>query len=444
MPHEKAGAASSDQRLAAIESLIEMTKIGEEMMQLRQEIFAALFTEECCILYREYMDLLKAVYDGYKRISCYAGRTGKQMSYGAWIELVSDMCIVNEDFSAQSVGLAFALGKELRADITSDWPCMELSWSEFLVALAAIVVLQKDYSREFMADLLEDLFVDSLQLAREHVQDKKPGKARSGANYDASMAPLISFLGRMFEDADDDASGTVDEQEFRIVFSQPGYKEEMGRLGIGKEDFDMMFRALDRDGSGSLSLDELVDGFVKMKTAMKGMDRAISYIRKMFTDADEDDSGTLDFTEFLCLFERPATLKKLESVGITAEDIEDLFNVVKSQNPGREPEITVDHIIEGFVRLRDPKNAGLRGLRILGDRFKIADADGSGELSKEEVLEAFNSEEVVEKLKAAKLKAPDWATLFEELDGDGSGGLSLEELTDGMATFWTRDMLSAI
>merc|ERR1719487_1780014 len=73
-----------------VQSLVDMLQIGDEMLKLREDLHEALFTEECCILFREHMDMLKSLYDGYKVISCYPGRTGKSMSYGAWMELVAD------------------------------------------------------------------------------------------------------------------------------------------------------------------------------------------------------------------------------------------------------------------------------------------------------------------------------------------------------------------
>jgi len=368
-------------------------------------------------------------------ISCYPGRKGNgRLSYGAWMELVSDSNLLGGDFPRRNVGLAFALAQELKADVCSDWRGMEVSWSEFLVAIAALVVLKPGYTRAFFADHLEGMLVDNIEEARKKVLYKKPGAARNLRSYDPNMVPLVDFLGKMFEEADEDGSGAVDRREFRRVFGQSEFESEMGQLGISLSELDVLFLTLDRDGDGDLTWDEICDGFVTMKKSMKGIDRAISYIRKTFKDADEDESGTLDKQEFHALFDQPATLKKLEALGVSKDDIEDLFEVVGKEQ--EDPEITVDDIIQGFVRLRDPRNGGLRGLRILKHRFNAADADGSGDLSKEEVLKAFDSEEVINKLKIAELKTPDWSTLFEELDVDGSGGLTWEEIADGMKAFW--------
>merc|ERR1719401_1157897 len=99
------------------------------------------------------------------------------MSFGAWGELACDCNIVNEDFPSRYIGFAFALGKEIHVDNTSDWRFMELNFSEFLVTLGAVAVLQPDYHREFIADILEELLVEHIELAR--TKKKKAGRARA-------------------------------------------------------------------------------------------------------------------------------------------------------------------------------------------------------------------------------------------------------------------------
>mmetsp|Transcript_97890 Transcript_97890/g.187802 ORF Transcript_97890/g.187802 Transcript_97890/m.187802 type:complete len:754 (+) Transcript_97890:1-2262(+) len=424
----------------AAEKLLECLQIGQEMKNLRTELHNALFTEECCMVCRDHMETLKGVYDSYKMVSCYPGRIGKFMSYGAWMEFVDDADMLKdaEEFNMRNVGLAFALAKEIRADVTSDWRHMELSFAEYLIAIAALISLRSDYNKEFLADLLEEAFCDNLAEAKAKGMNKKAGKARGAFTSDPTLAPLVAFLTRMFEDADDDGSGTVDQREFRRVFSQPEYKAEMSRLGVNVSELEMLFRALDKEGTGEITLDVLCEGFIKMKQAMKGIDRAISYIKKAFSEVDADGSGSLDNEEFHKLFENPSVLKKLSSLGISTEDVEELLGMVDKDGGD---EVGITDIIENFVKLRDPKNAGLRGVRLMEKLFEEADADGSGELSKEEVQEAFGCPPVVAKLQKMRLRVPDWSTLFEELDLDGSGGLDWEELADGMKAFWAKDAL---
>jgi len=425
----------------AMIELMSMCRLGEDALRLREEFHKALFTEECDMVYKENMELLKTVYESYKHFCRYPGRGGKMLSYGAWMEMLNDSGVVSEDFPLRNIGLAFAMGKEIRADVTSDWTCMELSWGEFLVALGAVATLRAGYDREFIADLLEELFIDHMLVAKNQVVNKKPGKSTLKGPGDASMGPLVSFLGRMFQDADDDGSGTVDQRQFRRVFSQPSYKAEMGRLGVHVGELDVLFRMCDKDGTGEVTLDVFIECFMKLKLSMKGIERAISYIRKAFAEADEDKSGTLDILEFHNLFEQPNVLKKLTSLGVSVEDLDDLFNLIDKSGNG---EITLEEIIEGFVQLRDPRNAGLRGVRLLEKYFEDAELDDDDELSKEGLLEAFGNEEVSEKLRALSMKPPDWETMFEELDIDGSGGLSWEEISDGMSAYWAKDKLDAM
>jgi len=420
----------------SVDSFMEIVQLGDELLELRRSLHTDLFTEECCILFRGHLEMLRTVFDGYRVINCYPGRSAKHMSYGAWMELVNDSRMIDKDYSCQNIGRAFSLAKEIAYDETKDWRHMELSWGEFLVALGALVLLKPGYSKEFLSDDLEELFFENLEEARKKINEKTPGRARSKqANIDPTLAPMVAFLTKLFEDADTDSGGEVDFKEFRRAFGQPQYKKEMETFQLTPQELEMLFKVFDKDGTGQLSLDELIDGFCKMKSAMKGLDRAVSWIKRAFGEADLDGSGSLTQAEFRAVLEQPAALRKLESLGISADDIADLFDVVGSESG----EITVDQIVEGFVKLRNPKNVGLRGLRILGALFDQADDDGSGELSKEEVIQAFGNDEVATKLKNAKLSVPEWGPLFEELDVDGSGELSWEEIAEGMKAYWAKD-----
>lgn len=67
----------------------------------------------------------------------------------------------------------------------------------------------------------------------------------------------------------------------------------------------MIFKSMDADGQGLLTFDELCDGFLKMASIMRSNERAISYIRKVFAESDEDGSGTLNKdSDALCRLSR--------------------------------------------------------------------------------------------------------------------------------------------
>ena len=54
----------------------------------------------------------------------------------------------------------------------------------------------------------------------------------------------------------------------------------------------------DTDGSGDVSVQELQDGFIQMKTATKGLERILAFLEQTFAAADTDSGGTLDKEEF--------------------------------------------------------------------------------------------------------------------------------------------------
>merc|ERR1712060_236815 len=85
--------------------------------------------------------------------------------------------------------------------------------------------------------------------------------------------------------------------------------QKMQQLGMNVSDINMLFRVLDRDDSGSLTLEELTDGFVKMKKHMKGIERIVQYTRVAFADVAAEGFQTLTNEEFHTLFDQSAVRK---------------------------------------------------------------------------------------------------------------------------------------
>jgi len=433
--------STPDECSGAVSSLLGMLSSLEDEVNLRRQFNEEFFTEECCMVIKEHMETLRAVFDGYKSLFVYPGRSAKNISFGAWLQLLDDSGIIGEEFPRVMCGRSFALAKDIRPDCTSDWRHMELGWGEFLVALGAVIRLQPSWDKEFVADLLDEFITDYIDEAYSRLLERKNGTSRGttmlgkSGLYDPSMQPIVNVLTKLFQDTDDDGSGTLDMREFRRAITSPHYKQELSRLGIMVTDINIIFKTADSDGSGTVTLPELIDCFVRLKTATKGLERAISYIRKAFLEADVDASGTLDMEEFHALFEQPNVVKKLASLGVSSDDVSELFDLIDKEGTG---DITIEQVIEGFVFLRDPQNAVVRGVKILQKLFEEADLDDSGSLSREEVVETIGDPEISEKLENLKLQVPNWNTLFDELDIDGNGELSWEELSDGMTTYWAR------
>ncbi|CAK9046844.1 unnamed protein product [Durusdinium trenchii] len=334
---------------------------------------------------------------------------------------------------------AFALGREIRVDETSQYRHMELAWPEYLVAMGAIMRLQQDFDPEFFAESLSNFFEtliplsDSLLAGNPATAGRKVGNSKDQA--------LLVLIAQVFQEADEDETGTIDQTEFRTFFQQPKVQDQLREHGISISNLNMMFNSMDADGQGLLTFDELCDGFLKMASIMRSNERAISYIRKVFTESDDDGSGSLDKDEFNRIFDEPSVKKKMESFGIHATDLSDLFSLIDEDGSGS---VTEDEVVAGLVMLRDPKTAGERGVALLSKIFHEADLDGSGALDKYEYVTAFSEEQVTQQLMARNLKVPDWEGLFEVLDADGSGTLQWDELREGLVSFWARHQMDTI
>jgi Ca2+-binding EF-hand superfamily protein len=431
-----ANQSSTQDCFYAADQFFSFTAIGEELVNLRRSLCEALFTEECCHTYREHIDTLKGVFDGYKTICSYPGRSGKNISYGSWLELLADADVLSEDFPMRKCSTAFTIAKEMHVDVTSDWRHMELSWSEFLVAVGAVVRLQPHWEHDFMADHLDEFLSEHMDIAFSKLMDRPAGKSRSVMrNVDASIQPLITLLHRLFEEADADKSGSVDLREFKWSLNKPEVTEEFTKHGLNVSELDVLFRSFDKDGNGEVTMEEITDGFISYKTSMKGLEKAMAFMRKAFTEADTDGNGSLDLQEFHALLEQSTVMKKLQALGVSPDEIRGLFEIIDQDSTRT---VTVEEVIEGFITLRDPKTRCLRGVKVLKQLFEDADADGSGSLDLSEVEDALQRPEVDEKFQSMGLEVPHWSTLFEELDTDGSGDLSWEEIEEGMQSYWSR------
>lgn len=429
--------ASAQGMKSATDALQDLLHLGDECLEKRMTLQERLFTEECCLVYRDFQDHLKVIYEGFTSVSSYPGRRNKILSFGGWLTLCSQA--MPEETSTRLFREAFAVGREIRVDETSHFRHMELSWPEYLVSLGALQRLQPDYDPEFFADSLTSFFETLIPLSESLLAGNPATAGRKVGN--SKDQALLVLIAQIFQEADDDETGTIDESEFRTFFEQPKVHIQLKEHGISVSNLNMLFKSMDADGQGMLTFDELCDGFLKMASIMRSNERAISYIRKVFTESDEDGSGTLDKDEFNHIFDEPSVKKKMESFGILATDLEDLFSLIDEDGSGQ---VSEDEVVAGFIMLRDPKTAGERGVAILSKIFTEADFDGSGALDKFEYVTAFSEDDVTQQLHARNLKVPDWEGLFEVLDSDGSGTLAWDELREGLVSFWARHQMDDV
>ncbi|CAJ1455645.1 unnamed protein product [Effrenium voratum] len=138
--------SSTEEMKKAIDALQDMLRLGEDVLEKRNSLHECLFTEECCFVYRDFQEQLRIIYEGYTSVSSYPGRRGRIISFGGWLTFCGQA--MPEEPSTRLFREAFALGREVRADETSHYRHMELSWPEFLVSLGALVRLSPDFDTE--------------------------------------------------------------------------------------------------------------------------------------------------------------------------------------------------------------------------------------------------------------------------------------------------------
>ncbi|CAD8119762.1 unnamed protein product [Paramecium sonneborni] len=128
------------------------------------------------------------------------------------------------------------------------------------------------------------------------------------------------------------------------------------------EDLQRTFQSLDKNKDGVLNKAELVEGYTKI---LKSREQAEEYVEKIISKLDKNQSGVIEFNEFLMAAineEKIIPIKKVEQA------------------------------------------------------FKIFDSDGDGYISKQEIEEIMG-----------ELNADVWKLFLEETDGNNDGRISYEE-----------------
>jgi Ca2+-binding EF-hand superfamily protein len=430
----------------AVRTFLERSGLGRQELEQRRSLHANLFNEDFCLAYQEYRGVLEEIYEGYRSIHTYPGRgqlastKDAGMTFGAWMQLLEDAGPVAPD-GTEAFSAAFMLGKEIAVDNVTTMRHMELSFTEFLVALGMLVWLRQDARKRIYGEVLSDFFEELIEAV---AQAAKAAKGLLLRQCESSEGPLVAFLVHAFQAADEDASGHLSLNEFRRSFSQPWVQEQLKDLsGFEIGEVDLLFRLVDRDKNRQATLDELVEAFVKMRAQMKTQEQTIAYFRQLFASHDKDSSGSLDFDEFQDMLTAPNTVRKLQSLGVSFDDIDLFFEDISldgSSADGGAAYVTAEQMVATFLRIQDPGLSGERGLTFMRQVFLEADKDNNGSLNLDEIMQACCTDQVTEKLRRFCLAVPMWKEILDEVDQDGDGEMSWSELRMGLAALWETDL----
>lgn len=230
----------------------------------------------------------------------------------------------------------------------------------------------------------------------------------------------IEVFRTVFQQIDTDGNGTLDPQELSVFFRDT--------MPLPIKMVPLAFRVCDKQNKGAISFDEFVVFFKKI-AGLSSNNPEPGY--KMIFDALEDGHGAIDVNG----------LKEfLEYIGCenTIEDCKQVIAACDTDNDGKLTYSQIYHSIldqnaeqSGFV----PKELTPEQIESIKSEFCRIDADGNGELDRDELIEF---------LKSPNSFGENTADLvFLLCDSDKSGTISFDEYIEfcKMALLFTTDSL---
>lgn len=171
--------------------------------------------------------------------------------------------IVHDEF-----GSLYQMMTALFCSITggNDWmqyatTLRHIHWGEFYFVMFALYI---SFSVVGMLNVVTGLFVDSAVCTRtqdEIVQD-----------YNDDYARTAQEVRNIFGEADSDESASISFHELTKHLKKPWVKAYFAGLDIDPSEAQIIFALMDIDGSEVLTLDEFVEGVMKMKGGAKNID----------------------------------------------------------------------------------------------------------------------------------------------------------------------------
>jgi len=117
-----------------------------------------------------------------------------------------------------------------------------------------------------MLNVLTGIFVDTAMAAMNNDRDNMI------ADHVEEKNALISTISKVFESSDKDGSGMLTEEELAELLRNNEVMVYLNAIGIDSTEAQGLFQLLDDDASGTVSIDEFVTGFLRIKGGAKAVD----------------------------------------------------------------------------------------------------------------------------------------------------------------------------
>ena len=127
------------------------------------------------------------------------------------------------------------------------------------------------------------------------------------------------------------------------------------------------FKALDKNGDGKLSREELLEAY---KNTM-GYDAALEEVEKIMQQVDSNNSGFIDYSEFLLASSQKENL-------LSKNNLDSAFRAFDSDGNGKISASELKELLGGGAYANEP---------IWGDLIKEVDQNGDGEIDLNEFKE---------------------------------------------------------
>lgn len=138
----------------------------------------------------------------------------------------------------------------------NEWFAAFMLWHQFFIGFAVVKVIMGVFLQVTFRTANNN---DTIMISR---------KVRASKMH-------VTKMKRLFAHLDDSCDGTVDQEEFRRCAQEKDLKNWLSAMGLEMKDVDSLFRLVDLDGNGSVTVDELISGCADLKGTAKSFDLAV-------------------------------------------------------------------------------------------------------------------------------------------------------------------------